>query len=79
MDRGEKRRMIVCSCNLLTEGEIRTALSDPDGPRCVRDVYDSLGCPPNCGGCAGAIAHLVEQAREEELYLEGRTLQKAAA
>lgn len=71
--------MIVCSCNLLTEAEIREALSQPDGPACVRDVYESCGCAPVCGGCAGAIANLLEEARAEALYSGVRTLQKVAA
>jgi bacterioferritin-associated ferredoxin len=71
--------MIVCSCNLLTESEIRDALSRPDGPCRVRDVYESCGCAPVCGGCAGAIAKLLEDARADALYSDARRLQKVAA
>jgi len=71
--------MIVCSCNLLTEAEIREALRRPEGPGCVRDVYEACGCAPVCGGCAGAIAKMLEEARADELYSQPPTLQKAAA
>lgn len=71
--------MIVCSCNLLTEAEIRDALIQPGGPACVRDVYESCGCAPVCGGCAGAIAQMLEETRSAELYSQAQTLQKVAA
>ena len=71
--------MIVCSCNLLTEAEIREALEHPEGPRCVRDVYDSCGCAPVCGGCAGAIAKMLEETWAEDLYSGANSLQKVPA
>jgi bacterioferritin-associated ferredoxin len=71
--------MIVCSCNMLTEAEIREALSRPEGHGCVRDVYESCGCAPVCGGCAGAIAKMLEETRAEALYSQSPALQKVAA
>jgi bacterioferritin-associated ferredoxin len=71
--------MIVCSCNRLTDATIRAALERPDGPRCVRDVYAACGCAPVCGGCAGSIAKMLEEARADELYERAKRLQKAAA
>jgi len=71
--------MIVCSCNLITEAEIRHALGRPDGPDCVRDVYESCGCAPVCGGCAGAIAKLLEETRADALYSRAGSRQKVAA
>jgi bacterioferritin-associated ferredoxin len=54
--------MIVCSCNLLTDAAIRDALARPNAPECVRDVYATLGCAENCGGCAGSIEWLISEA-----------------
>jgi bacterioferritin-associated ferredoxin len=54
--------MIVCSCNVLTDGEIRTSIATLDGPRRVCDVYASLGCAAKCGGCAGTICALISEA-----------------
>ena len=71
--------MIVCSCNLITEAEIREALSRPEGPDRVRDVYEACGCAPVCGGCAGAIAKMLEDARADALYSQAGSLQKVAA
>jgi bacterioferritin-associated ferredoxin len=55
-------RMIVCSCNVLTDGDIRASIATLDGPRRVCDVYASLGCAAECGGCAGTIGALITEA-----------------
>ncbi len=52
--------MIVCSCNLMTDKEIRAALGGANPPACVREVYGALGCSPVCGGCAGMIKRLMD-------------------
>ena len=53
--------MIVCSCNVLTELEIRASIATLTGPRRVCDVYASLGCAAKCGGCAGTICALISE------------------
>jgi bacterioferritin-associated ferredoxin len=55
--------MIVCSCNVLTDVEIRASIATLDGPRRVCDVYASLGCAAKCGGCAGTICALISEAK----------------
>ena len=70
--------MIVCSCNLLTEADIRTALRQPDGPGRVCDVYAALGCSQDCGGCAGSIACMVEEARLAQLCAAAPAPKRAA-
>jgi len=70
--------MIVCSCNLLTEADIRSALRRPDAPDCVCDVYAALGCAQDCGGCAGSIACMVEEARLGKLRPVAPAAKKAA-
>ena len=54
--------MIVCSCNVLTDVDIRVSIATLDGPRRVCDVYASLGCTAKCGGCAGTICALISEA-----------------
>ena len=45
--------MIVCSCNVLSCGQIKgTVAADGSGPRTAGEVYDCLGCSPDCGRCA---------------------------
>jgi bacterioferritin-associated ferredoxin len=55
--------MIVCSCNVLTDVDIRASIATLDGPRRVCDVYASLGCAAKCGGCAGTICALISEAK----------------
>jgi bacterioferritin-associated ferredoxin len=58
--------MIVCSCNVLTEVDIRASIATLNGPRRVCDVYASLGCAAKCGGCAGTICALISEAEERD-------------
>ncbi len=71
--------MIVCSCNFLTEAEIRAALRKPGGADRPRDVYASLGCSRDCGGCEGSIASMIEEARLEKMCRVEDGPRKAAA
>ncbi len=41
--------MIVCSCNFIREQQIRDAARD--GLVAVEDIYEHLGCQPNCCQC----------------------------
>ena len=54
--------MIVCSCNVLTDDDVRSALSaSGDLPRTARQVYGCLGCSAQCGRCAGTIRRLMDE------------------
>lgn len=49
--------MIVCSCNVIREKEIReAALSGHTDPV---SAYASMGCAPRCGGCLPLAEHLL--------------------
>jgi bacterioferritin-associated ferredoxin len=55
--------MILCSCNVLSEHDVRTCL-DP-GPSCPRtpaQVYQCLGCSPNCGRCVQTLRSIISDA-----------------
>src|SRR5580658_8495812 len=62
--------MIVCSCNVLTDVNIRASIARLDGPRRVCDVYASLGCAPKCGGCVGTICALISEAEGRDFGAE---------
>ena len=62
--------MIVCSCNVLTDVDIRASIATLKGPRRVCDVYASLGCAAKCGGCAGTISALISQAEQRDFGAE---------
>ncbi|ACL57663.1 (2Fe-2S)-binding protein [Methylobacterium nodulans] len=55
--------MIVCSCNVLSDGAVRACLSgSPTGPRTPAQVYACLGCSPKCGRCARTIRSIMRVA-----------------
>jgi bacterioferritin-associated ferredoxin len=55
--------MIVCSCNVLSDGDVKACLTPgPDCPRTPAQVYRCLGCSPNCGRCATTIRNIMDKA-----------------
>ena len=53
--------MIVCSCNVLSDAQIRAAVADAT-PRSAAQVYGCLGCSPQCGRCARTIRRIMNEA-----------------
>ena len=51
--------MIVCSCNVLRESQLREVARD--GVRCEREAYQRLGCRPQCGQCLPYARQLVRE------------------
>jgi bacterioferritin-associated ferredoxin len=55
--------MIVCSCNILSDGDVKACLKPGPGcPRTPAQVYRCLGCSPDCGRCARTIRAIMDQA-----------------
>lgn len=55
--------MIVCSCNVLSDGDVKACLAPGPGcPRTPAQVYRCLGCSPNCGRCARSIKAIMDSA-----------------
>jgi len=55
--------MIVCSCNVFTDHDVRGALQGgQDSPRTTGQVYHCLGCSPQCGRCARTIRRIMDEA-----------------
>jgi bacterioferritin-associated ferredoxin len=56
--------MIVCSCNVFTDHDVRETLSARDDvPRTTGQVYHCLGCSAQCGRCARTIRRIMDLAR----------------
>jgi bacterioferritin-associated ferredoxin len=53
--------MIVCSCNVLTDSDVRTAVR-AEAPRSAGQVYGCLGCSAQCGRCARTIRRIMDEA-----------------
>ena len=55
--------MIVCSCNVLTDHDVRNAVSAAsDLPRNAKQIYGCLGCSAECGRCARTIKTIIDEA-----------------
>ncbi|WP_091948804.1 (2Fe-2S)-binding protein [Methylorubrum salsuginis] len=58
--------MIVCSCNVLSDGQVRACLQPGPGcPRTPAQVYGCLGCSAKCGRCARTIRGILRNALAE--------------
>lgn len=61
--RFSKHSMIVCSCNVLTDHDVRNVVSQPGNfPRTAGQVYGCLGCSAECGRCARTIKKIMDEA-----------------
>ena len=55
--------MIVCSCNVLSDHDVRTAVTAAENlPRNARQVYGCLGCSVECGRCASTVKTIIDEA-----------------
>jgi len=55
--------MIVCSCNVLSDSDVRNCLNPGPGcPRTPAQVYQCLGCSPDCGRCARTLRSIISDA-----------------
>jgi bacterioferritin-associated ferredoxin len=55
--------MIVCSCNVLSDHDVRSAVAvAPRPPRTAGQVYGCLGCSAQCGRCARTIKRIMDEA-----------------
>jgi bacterioferritin-associated ferredoxin len=53
--------MIVCSCNVLSDQDVRSAVA-AERTRSTSRVYDCLGCSAQCGRCARTIRRIMGEA-----------------
>jgi bacterioferritin-associated ferredoxin len=61
--KGPSAFMIVCSCNVLSDHDVRDAVSSAeDLPRNAKQLYGCLGCSAECGRCARTIKTIIDEA-----------------
>ena len=53
--------MYICICNALNEKRVRQAIEN--GARRPVEVYNALGCRPQCGQCALGIQEILHHDR----------------
>ena len=55
--------MIVCSCNVLSDHDVRDAVKSSESlPRSPKQLYGCLGCSAECGRCARTIKTIIDEA-----------------
>ena len=55
--------MIVCSCNVLSDHDVRSAVDGAqDLPRNAKQIYGCLGCSAECGRCARTLTTIISEA-----------------
>ena len=52
--------MIVCSCNVLSDSQVRSTIANAKSRERVKHVYASLCCTAKCGRCARTIKAILE-------------------
>lgn len=51
--------MFVCSCNMLTDADVETAVRN--GAVRPKEVYESKGCRAQCGNCVPGVVCILRQ------------------
>ena len=52
--------MIVCSCNVLSDHQVRSAVAKSALPPRMSQVYGRLGSSAQCGRCAHTIKRILD-------------------
>ena len=52
--------MIVCSCNVLSDHQVRSAVANAAPRPRMSQVYGRLGSSPQCGRCARTIKRIMD-------------------
>ena len=75
--------MIICSCNVLSDEQLRNAAkemrADPNGKiPTPGSVFRRLGCRPRCGGCFPAVIEIIHDMESDGETETGYSRLKAA-
>jgi bacterioferritin-associated ferredoxin len=58
--------MIVCSCNVLSDADVRDVASAAAPTVTPRQVYACLGCEARCGRCIRTIRRILREGSPPE-------------
>jgi bacterioferritin-associated ferredoxin len=62
--------MIICSCNVLTDSDVREVVSGANPPRNPCHVHRHLGCQVRCGRCVRSIRKIMDEKKAEPVTCE---------
>jgi bacterioferritin-associated ferredoxin len=51
--------MIICSCNVVSDQQVRSKLAKTTQRMRMSQIYDCLGCSVKCGRCAHTIKRMM--------------------
>ena len=54
--------MIVCSCNVFSDHQLRSTLANATQRLRMSQIYDYLGSGAQCGRCARTIRRIMDEA-----------------
>jgi bacterioferritin-associated ferredoxin len=52
--------MIICSCNVFSDQQVRSTLAKAAQPMRMSQIYDCLGSSVQCGRCADTIKRIMK-------------------
>jgi bacterioferritin-associated ferredoxin len=55
-----ERSVIVCSCNVLSDSQVRATIASGKSFRRLKHVYAALCCTAKCGRCARTIQEILQ-------------------
>ena len=56
------QKMIICSCNAISDTSVKASIHSEKCPRTPGAVYRCLGCRPNCGRCFETVRAIIDEA-----------------
>jgi bacterioferritin-associated ferredoxin len=59
--------MIVCSCNVFSDQQLRSTLAKATQRLRMSQIYDCLGSSVQCGRCAHTIKRIMEQVADHAI------------
>src|SRR6516225_11986166 len=60
-DASEGAEMIVCSCNVFSDHQVRSVVAKETRRPRMSEVYAGLGCSAQCGRCAHTIKRIMDE------------------
>jgi bacterioferritin-associated ferredoxin len=66
--------MIVCSCNVISDHTVRTALTMGAPPRTIGELFRYVGSDAQCGRCARSIKRIMDEHPAKAGLLAGRAI-----
>ena len=62
MRRHREEAMIICSCNVFSDGEVRAVVESRPQAAGTAQIFRDLGHEPQCGRCARTIRNIMNEA-----------------